>query len=175
MKVLIPRISYLACFRDRRVVLSHDHVHKVRVTSLFGLRRRFGGGGGGLTFPLILNLGTGLEVSMCTEFNQFFPLRWDAESHAAWQEVPCFFCVGPGKNIPLFIGTYRRTLFWFICIQGKFPHHVSFKIRCNEVLLSTPRRLNYWNTPTFSNTFTGRAYSNSRFGRPASLRLTSPD
>jgi len=84
-------------------------------------------------------------------------------------------CVGTGRIIALFAGTHRRTLFWFICIQGNFPHHVSFTIRRNEVLLPTPRRLNHWNTPTCSNKFTARACSNSRFERPASLRLTSPE
>jgi len=72
MKVLIPRISYLACFLDRRVVRSHDHIHKVHVTFLFGLCRRLWG----RTFPvpLVLNLGTGLEVSKRIEISQFFPL-----------------------------------------------------------------------------------------------------
>jgi hypothetical protein len=68
MEVLIPRIKYLACFRGRSAVLSHDHMHTVEVTSLFILCRQMGGGRVG---RLIDNLGTELQVSVHTEVNQF--------------------------------------------------------------------------------------------------------
>jgi len=160
MKLLIPRISYLACFRDRKVVRSHDHIHTVHVTSLFGLCRR-----------LFLTSELGWRWVCVQNSPNSFRYVETPRATLLGRKSPGF-CVGTGRIIALFTGTHRRTLFWFICIQSNFPHHVSFTIRRNEVLLSTPMRLNHWNTPTCSNKFTAPAYPNSRFERPASL---SPD